>query len=134
MDPTFQIFLFIHLVAFAVGAATNVAMPIVASRLAAAGPGAAGALGPIAKRLSTNARAAVVVLVISGVALVYLRYGGFEGMNAWFWVKMALVAFIIAMMAAGAFLPPQALNPRLFGPVMRVTLLGIVLAAVMAFN
>lgn len=133
MDPTFQIFLFIHLVAFAVGAATNVAMPIVAGQLAGAGPEMAPRFGAIAKRLSNNARAAVVILIISGVGLVYLRYGGFEGMNAWFWVKMALVAFIVVMMGVGAFLP-QLLNPKVFGPVMRVTLLGIVLAAVFAFN
>lgn len=133
MDPTFQIFLFIHLVAFAVGAATNVAMPIVAGQLAGAGPETAPRFGAIAKRLSNNARAAVVILIISGVGLVYLRYGGFEGMNAWFWVKMALVAFIVVMMGVGAFLP-QLLNPKVFGPVMRVTLLGIVLAAVFAFN
>jgi len=134
MDPTFQIFLFLHLVAFAVAAATNVAMPLVARRMAKATPDTVAALGGIARTLGINARIAVAVLVISGIALVQIRYGGIEGMTAWFWFKMALVGVVIALMAANAFLPRTLLSPRVVGPVMRLALLGIVLGAVFAFN
>ena len=72
--------------------------------------------------------------MISGVALVQLKYGGVAGMNTWFWVKMTLVAIVVIFMIATPFLPRNALNPRIFGPVMRLALLGIVLAAVLAFN
>ncbi|CAN5266074.1 hypothetical protein BH10PSE9_BH10PSE9_09100 [soil metagenome] len=134
MDPTFQIFLFIHLVAFGVAVATNVAMPLVARRMAGATPDTAASLGGIARQLGLNARIAVAALVISGVALVQLKYGGVEGLGVWFSVKMALVALVLALMVANAVLPRTVLNPRIFGPLTRVVLLGIVLAAVLAFN
>lgn len=134
MDPTLQIFLFIHLVAFGVTVATNVAMPLVARRMARATPETAASLGGIARQLGINARIAVAALIISGVAMVQLKYGGVEGLNVWFWVKMALVALVVALMVANAVLPRTALNPRIFGPLKRLALLGIVLAAVLAFN
>ncbi len=134
MDPTFQIFLFIHLVAFGVAVATNVAMPLVGRRMAGAPPEAMAALAPIARQLGINGRIAIAVLVISGVALVQLRYGGVEAMNVWFWAKMVLVALVVALMVAGHLLPRSWLSPRIFSPIMRLALLGIVLTAVFAFN
>jgi uncharacterized membrane protein len=134
MDLTLQIFLFIHLVAFAVAAATNVAMPLVGRRMTGATPEAAQALGAIARRLGINARIAVATLIISGIALVQLKYGGVDGLGVWFWVKMVLVALVVAFMVATAVLPRTALSPRVMGPLMRLVLLGIVLAAVLAFN
>jgi protoporphyrinogen IX oxidase len=134
MDATLQILLFIHVVAFGIAAATNVAMPLVARRMAGAEPTTIAALGGIARQLGINARISVATLVVTGVALLELKYGGVEGMNAWFWVKMVLVAVVVIFMVATAYLPRNALNPRILGPVMRLALLGIVLAAVMAFN
>jgi len=133
MDPT-QIFLFIHLIAFGVAVATNVAMPMVARRMASANRDTADSLGGIARQLGINARIAVAALIISGVALVQLQYGGAEGLGVWFWAKMALVALVVALMVASAIVPRTAFNPRILGPLMRLVLLGIVLAAVLAFN
>ena len=134
MDPAYLVFLFIHLIAFGVAVATNVAMPLVARRMAGAGPDNAAALGGIARQLGINGRVAIAALIISGVALVQLKYGGVDGLGAWFWAKMALVALVVALMVANAVLPRFALSPRFVGPLMRPMLLGIVLAAVLAFN
>ena len=134
MDLGFNILLFVHLVALVVGAATNVAMPLVAGQMARAAPEARAGLGAIARALGINTRIAVAVLIASGLAMVWVRYGGFDLFNTWFWVKMVLVVLIVALMVVGSVLPPGKINPRLFGMVARVVLLGIILTAVFAFN
>ena len=134
MDIASNLLLFIHLVALAVGAATNIAMPLVAGQMARAAPDTRAALGAIARRLSINARVAVAVLVASGIALLQVRYGGTAGQNGWFWAKMALVAVVVVLVVIGAVVPPGRLNPRIFGNLTRVMLLAIVLTAVFAFR
>ena len=134
MDIVFNILLFIHLVSLVIGAATNVAMPLIAGQMARAAPETRAALGTIARRLSFNSRAALAVLVLSGIALLQVRYGGVEGQSAWFWAKMALVVLVIGLVVAGALIPPGRINPRIYGALTRVVLLGIVLCAVFAFN
>lgn len=54
MDLGFNILLFVHLVALVVGAATNVAMPLVAGQMARAAPEARAGLGAIARALGIN--------------------------------------------------------------------------------
>lgn len=86
MDIWFSLLLILHLAAFAVGITTTISAPLVGARLAAAPLEAKPVLGSLMLRLGKNARLAFVALVLTGVALVYQRYGGFEGQGAWFWV------------------------------------------------
>jgi putative membrane protein len=134
MDIGFNILLFIHLSALVVAAATNVVMPILGRSMAQATPEARAGFGAVAKRLSMNSRVAFAILVASGVAMVQVRYGGVEGLNEWFWAKMALVALIVVLMVLGAMLRPGTINPRFFTLLTRTVLLGIVFSAVFAFN
>ncbi len=134
MDLTFDLLLFVYLVSLVVGAAGNIVMPIVGRQMAGASPDARAALGAVAKPLGVAGRAALVLLLLSGGAMMWVRYGGVAGLNEWFWIKMALVAVLIALVGAAAILKPGTLNPRLFGIVTRLTLLGVVLAAVFAFD
>lgn len=129
-----NILLFIHLVAFAVGVATNVAMPLVMRQMALAPAEAKAGYGSIGRKLSMNARAALGVLVLSGIALFWLRYGGVAAFGIWFWIKMVLVVVIVLLMVGVAAVGPGRINPRIFSTVTRLVLLGIVLAAVFAFN
>jgi hypothetical protein len=133
MDYVFDVLLISHLVALAVGAATAVAMPIIGSRMAGATPEGRALLGGISARLGLNSRIAVGVLVLSGLLMVWLRYGGVDGMNVWFWVKMALVVVIILALIASA-VGRGRVNPAVLGWVTRLSLLGVVIAAVLAFN
>jgi len=129
-----NILLFIHLVALVVGAATNVAMPLVMRQMAKATPDAKAGYGAIARQLGFNAQVALGVLVLSGIVLVWIRYGGVAGLDAWFWAKMALVALIVVLMIV-RFMPVAAgISPRVFASLTRLVLLGIVLTAVFAFN
>ena len=134
MDIVFDILLILHLVALVVGASSTVVMPIVFARMANASPEGKQMLGGIATRSRTNSQIALGVLVISGIAMVWVRYGGVEAFNTWFWVKMALVIVIFATMALGALAPRGSVNPAVLTWVTRLSLLGIVIAAVLAFN
>lgn len=134
MDLTFDILLFLHLTAFAVGVTANIALPVVMSQMPRLGVEAGPAVGAIAQRLVTYGRAGFATLIVTGVAMVYLRFGSFANLGPWFMLKMALVALIVVLMGVAAFVPRDKINPRLFGLVSRLTLLAIVFAAVAAFN
>ena len=134
MDIAFNILLVIHLLALAVGATTAIAMPIVMSRMAGATPDGRQMLAGIGVRLGLNSRIAVGVLLVSGGLMVWLRYGGVDGLGAWFWVKMVLVATLVIAVIANAVVPRGALNPAVMSWITRLSLLGVVIAAVFAFN
>ena len=134
MDITFNILLILHLAAFGVGIATTIAAPLVGSRMALATPDSRPLLGGIGKQLQLNARIAFATLLVTGIAMVYVRYGGFEGQSIWFFIKMGLVALILIAMLLGAFAKPGTINPRVMGWITRLSMAGIIIAAVMAFN
>jgi putative membrane protein len=134
MDLTFNILLIVHLAAFGVGIATTIAAPLVGSRMALATPESRPLLGGIGKQLTLNARIAFGLLLITGISMVYVRYGGFEGQSPWFYVKMGLVVVILAALTLSAVAKPGSLNPRIMGWITRLAMAGIIISAVMAFN
>lgn len=134
MDIVFQLLLIIHLVAFGVGITTTIAMPLVMSLVPKVAPVSRPLFGALGLRFSTNARIALAVLIASGIAMVMVRYGGVDGMNAWFWAKMALVVVVLAAIVAGALAKPGTLNPKVMGWITRLSMLGIVITAVLAFT
>jgi putative membrane protein len=134
MDLTFNILLILHLAAFGLAIATTIAAPLVGSRMALATPDSLPLLGGIGKQLQFNARIAFATLLVTGVAMVYVRYGGFEGQSIWFFIKMGLVVVILVAMLIGAFTKPGTINPRVMGWITRLSLAGIIISAVMAFN
>jgi hypothetical protein len=134
MDITFNVLLILHLAAFGLGIATTIAAPLVGARMAAAPADSRPILGGIARQLMLNARIAFGILLITGVAMVYVRYGGFEGQSVWFFVKMGLVAVVLAVMIVGAATRPGTINPRIMGWITRASMAGIIISAVMAFN
>lgn len=134
MDLTFDVLLILHLAAFGVGIATTIAAPLVGSRIGLAPPESRPLLGGIVKRLSLNARLAFAVLLVTGISMVYVRYGGFEGQSPWFFIKMGLVAIVLAALIIGAVAKPGTVSPQVMGWITRLAMAGIVISAVMAFN
>jgi hypothetical protein len=130
----FQILLIIHFLALIVGATGAVAMPIVMARMGGASPEGRQMLAGIGARIGLNSRVAVGVLVLSGIAMVAVKYGGVEGMNGWFWTKMALLVVLLAALILGVVTKPGTLNPRIMGWITRLSLLGIIVSAVLAFT
>ena len=135
MDLTFNILLVVHLAAFGLGISTTFVAPIIGGRMAKAPPEARPTLGGILARLALNARVAMGLLLITGIAMVYVRYNGdFAGMGPWFFVKMGLVALILVVMILNTVLKPGTLNPQVMGWLTRLGMAGIIISAVMAFN
>ena len=134
MDITFQLLLVTHILALVVGTATTVVMPVVMGRMAGASPDGRQMLAGIGLRLSLNARIALGVLLLSGFAMVFVRHGGVDGMNVWFWVKMGLVGVVLSTVILGAVAKPGTLSPQVMGWITRLALLGVIVSAVFAFN
>ncbi|CAN7623421.1 hypothetical protein ASC89_15445 [Devosia sp. Root413D1] len=134
MDLTFNILLIIHLAAFGLAITTTIAAPLIGSRIGAAPPDARPLLGGIGKRLSINARIAFGLLLLTGIAMVYVRYGGFEGQSVWFFIKMGLVVVVLIAMIIGIVAKPGTISPQVMGWITRLAMAGIVISAVMAFN
>lgn len=135
MDITFNFLLIIHLAAFGLGISTTFVAPIIGARMPKAPPEARPTLGGILARLALNARVAMGLLLVTGIAMVFVRYNGdFANMGVWFFVKVGLVALLLLAMIAGLVLKPGTLNPKVMGWITRLGMAGIVIAAVMAFN
>ncbi|WP_332687488.1 hypothetical protein [Devosia sp.] len=134
MDLTFNILLIIHLAAFGLAITTTIAAPLIGSRIGAVPPDARPLLGGIGKRLSINARIAFGLLLLTGIAMVYVRYGGFEGQSVWFFIKMGLVVVVLIAMIIGIVAKPGTISPQVMGWITRLAMAGIVISAVMAFN
>lgn len=134
MDITFQLLLLAHLAALVIGTATAVAMPVVMGRMAGATPEGKQMLGGIGQRLAKNSQISFGVLLLTGIAMVIVRYGGVDGLNGWFWAKMAFVGVVLAMMITGAVVKPGTIKPQVLMWINRLALIGIVTSAVFAFN
>jgi protoporphyrinogen IX oxidase len=134
MDLVFNILLIVHLASFGLGIATTIAAPLVGGRIALATPDNRPLLGGIVKQLSVNARIAFGLLLVTGIAMVYVRYGGFEGQSPWFYAKMGLVVVILGALTISAIAKPGTLNPQVMGWITRLSMAGIIISAVMAFN
>lgn len=131
MDIVFNLLLFIHLVALGIAATTPVVMPLLARTLMAGGPEGRTMFGALAKRVGANSQIGFGVLVVTGIAMLLLRYGGAEGQSPWFHAKMTLIVLMVVVMIAARF---GKLNPQVQVWTMRGLLLGVIFCAVMAFN
>ncbi len=134
MDIVVNFLPIVHLAAFGLAISTTIVAPLIGSRMASAPPEARPLLGGIGKRLGINARIAFGLLLITGIAMVYVRYGGFEGQSAWFFIKMGLVVVVLIAMIIGVVAKPGTISPTVMGWTTRLALAGIVISAVMAFN
>lgn len=133
MDLTFKLLLIIHLLSLVVGGTTAVAMPIVMGARAA--PETMATLGAIGGRLSMNSRIAFGMLLLTGIAMLWLRYGGNPAaLGSWFIAKLILVTLILVAMAGALVLGRERINPRIFGTITGGSLLGIVICSVMTFG
>jgi putative membrane protein len=82
------------------------------------------------------------VLLLSGPLMLWVRYGGFDGVSHWFWAKMGFVLVLAAGVVTSAVSARRmragdaaaTARVRLGRIVAVVSLLAIVVFAVLAFN
>lgn len=136
-----DILLFLHLLGLVMGLGIGITNMVIARAAgAAATPDAAGALRSLAPMLARISMAGLVILVITGLLLLFQR--GFSFLSFWFWVKVVAVAGMIAI----AYLMYQAQQKiragdasaaaqmRQLGPAMGGLSLLVVLFSVFAFH
>jgi len=97
MDYWFNVVLWVHFAALAVGVGGGVALGPIAGAFARAGAEGKQTLAPLRGQIVNMVTAALVMLLISGPILVWLKYGGPGALNWWFWIKMALVAALVVV-------------------------------------
>ncbi|MBD3766151.1 MAG: hypothetical protein IE927_15945 [Rhodobacterales bacterium] len=125
--------LVLHLVLLALGAASQVAQPLIARRAPRAGAEGRAELMALAGQLGQVTRWALAGLIVTGLAMAWAG-GHLAAPGPWFLVKIALVG-ALALVAWGRGLPPLA---RLGAPrlalLARGLLLAILAVTVLAFR
>jgi hypothetical protein len=142
MEIFTSLLFWLHLMGLALGGASAFGNPVVGSRLVASAPEGRIALFPIAHGLSRLGKIGMSLLIITGLLMVWLRFGGPSGLSPWFWLKMALLVLLLVDIIYISRLEKRAEAgddqvlrsiPK-FGALGVVLLLGIVLSAVLSFG
>ena len=139
---TINLLLWIHIVALVAGGSNTVVMPIIGATLPRVDEQTRATLFRIGFHMGTVGKVAAATLLISGPLLLWLKYGGLLGVSPWFWAKMALMVIMFAAIVfeevnfKKSALGDQAAarNSKLGGIIATVAFLGVLLAAVFAFN
>ena len=142
MDYFNSLILWLHLLSLSVAGATIFGLPVVMANMAGVAADVRPRVGAIARRLSMLSRGALVVLLVTGPLLVWLKYGGLEGFGFWFWAKMVLVVVQIAIVVFAGINGKRAQGgdaaaaqrAPVIGLVGMVTFLLILATAVLTFN
>lgn len=142
MDILVNLLFWGHLLALIGGGASSVAMPIIGSKLATADGATRETLFEIAGRITSAGRGALGGLIITGVLLFWLKWDFSARSMLWFGIKMALILVLLGAITVGGINFKKARGgdreagriARIAGRVAGLTLAGIVLSAVFAFN
>lgn len=140
MDIVFDILLWVHIIAFIVGGANSVVMPIIGAKMVTATPDTRGTLTSIADQLSMFGKGAMVILLITGPLMLWLQFGWVVP-NFWFWVKMALIVVMLVTISLSEINGKKARQGDMeagrkagqFGRITALAFLGVLLSAVLAF-
>jgi hypothetical protein len=131
-----------HLMGLALGGAAGFGNAVVGQRLRAAGPDARTHLFDVAHGLAKLGKIGMGLLIVTGLLLIWLQFGGVGAFSWVFWLKMALLVALIADIIVMGRLEaraeggdPSAMKhmPAL-GALSTLLLIGIVLCAVVAFG
>lgn len=142
MDIVINLLIWMHIGAFVAGGSNSVVGPVIAGRLASAGPDVRASYYGIMNTLAQVGAVAMVTLLITGPLVIWLKYGGFGGVGIWFWIKMLLVVVMLVSIVAGGINESKAqagdaAAASLADTMHKITGLafaGVLLSAVFAFN
>ena len=137
-----NLLLLLHFFGVAMAVGGGIALSQVGPKLIAMPPDERGQLWPLEVFFSRLGSFGLVMLLITGPLMVWLKFGGVGGFNAWFWAKMALVAVAAIGVGlhdwAGARFRRgnEGASSLMFigGRVAGASMLLVMLCAVFAFN
>lgn len=102
MDQLFVVVLFVHVFSLVLGMGSGIALSVLGRRLAEANADQREALFGLGRVLLRNGHMGLGVLLVSGVAMVLMRYTDLATLPLLFWIKMALVvAMTISVVVGG---------------------------------
>ncbi len=134
MDVALSLLLVAHLIGL---------MLVAAAFLPLLGMMGQGGAAPQTNRLLTRfGHYGIIVLLLSGPAMIWVRYGGLNGVSHWFWAKMAFVLLLATGVVMSAVSARRmragdvaaTARVRLGRIIAVVSLLAIVVFAVLAFS
>ena len=142
MDVVINLLIWVHVIGFVVGGSNSVVGPVIGARMATATPEQRVGYFGVMNTLSQVGKVAMAALLITGPLIMFMKYGGLGGASVWFWVKMVLVAVMLAAIIYGGiqFKKSQggdAEAAKLAGTAHKITgtaFLGVLLSAVFAFG
>ena len=142
MEIVINLLIWVHIVALVAGGANSVVGPVIAARLPGATPDARAGYYSVMNRLAQVGKVAMAALLVSGPLILWLKYGGIGQANAWFWIKMVLVAVMLAAIIYGGinFKKAQGGDTEageragVAHKINGLAFAGVLLSAVFAFN
>lgn len=142
MEVIVNLLIWLHIIAFIAGGSNSVVGPVIGGRLATATPDQRTGYYGVMNTLSQVGKVAMATLLITGPLIMFIKYGGLGGASVWFWIKMVLVAVMLAAIIYGGiqFKKSQggdAEAGRLASTAHKITaiaFLGVLLSAVFAFG
>lgn len=137
-----DILLWLHLLGLAMGVGVGIAMSRVGPGLVAAHPGERGRLWPLQKFLAGAIITGLIVLLITGPLMLWLKFGGGAGLGWPFSAKMFFVATTVIFAAVGRWAAIRlergdeaaAKLMSVSGPLTGISAVLAMLFAVIAFN
>jgi uncharacterized membrane protein len=142
MDIVNQLLLWLHLLGLVMGGGALIGAAIVARLLPSASGDQRTAYMGVAGLLSSIGRSGLVVLIITGPLMLWLKFGGHAPSDSWFTAKMVLVVIVIVGVIVNGLAFRRLRNGDVAATAMAtqsrivtsVALVLVVLAAVFAFN
>ncbi|MGQ3486970.1 hypothetical protein [Roseovarius pacificus] len=131
---------FLHFAALAFALGGGVANILLGRQIAGAEGAGKSVIMPLQRTLARISALSLLVLWITGIALVYAYYGGWAGLGIFFWTKFAIVVVLTINMGIAQHLmsharktgtpPPGAIKAMgLAGPVLLLVITALATAA-----
>ena len=97
MDIWQQLLFWLHMIGLALGGVVSFGMPVLGAQMGSAPPEARPAIAKVMERFTTFGRAALVLLLVTGILLFWLAYDFTAPSMTWFGIKMVLVVILIVL-------------------------------------
>jgi len=134
-----NLFLWAHFIGIGLAVGCGIALSATGPKLAT---GESVQFWPLFRFFSRMAMAGVLVLLVTGPLLIWLKFGGTSGFTGWFWAKMNFVG--LAVLGAGLHEWARSRFQRnnadavsfmmIGGRLAAVGIIGAIFCAVFAFN
>lgn len=135
--------LIIHFLAFSIGIGASVSNLIIGAKAAGSEPQFRPALGSASEAIGKAATICLLLLWLTGVAMIYLDWDGWASLPPLFWVKIAAVLVLTlcsgllnwhVLRAKRAGTPPPAPTMALLGRLGSASALIALILAVITFT